>query len=123
MHKRLKLVILIGLIPLTLACSLTASPAAVISASQPTPHPSQAAPTAPSQPTTIKHPASPTPAGVACVVTAQALNVRTCPGVACPVSGWLRADDLVTVDLGPGGWAELQAGGYVNSSYLDCEGR
>ena len=119
MSKRLKLVTLIGLI--TLACSLTASPAAVISASQPTPQPSQAAPTAPIQTATVKQTASPTPAGVACMVTAQALNIRTCPGVDCPVSGWLSAADLVTVDLGPLGWAELQAGGYVNSSYLDCE--
>jgi len=108
----------IGLI--CLACSLTASPAAVLSASQPTAQPTPS-PTRPPTPTPSQ--AVPTPAGVACVVNVQALNVRTCAGVACPVSGWLLIGQAVNVASITTGWAALTAGGYVNSNYLTCEGQ
>lgn len=121
--KRLTFFTLGALIGLTLACSATA-PRAAVMAAQPTPQPQQAAPTAPSQPTAANVSAQPTAAPVACLVTAEALNVRTCPGAACAVSGWLTAGQRVTVaTMTPSGWANLTAGGWIRETFITCEAK
>lgn len=129
MCKRLTLYLAL-LALLSVACSLTAAPAvgaAMAATSQPpTPQPNPPTQPAPSlilaelggdQP-------APTPAALACIVNAQqALNVRACPGVTCPVIGWLSFGDPVTVATVAGGWARLGGGGWANAEYLTCGGR
>lgn len=73
-----------------------------------------------SQPTQAPATASPTP-GQTCVVTAQALNVRTCPALSCDVIGWLQAGQAVEVANVANSWAALTAGGWANLNYLQCE--
>ena len=125
MDKRLTLFTLGALIGLTLACSMTA-PRAAVMAAHPTPQPSPPArpvkQTANRQLTAANVSARPTPAGVACIVTAQALYIRTCPGMSCAVIGWLAAGQAVTVDTtNPGGWANLTTGGWIYSSFINCK--
>jgi len=56
------------------------------------------------------------------VVKTTALHIRSGPGIAYPVTGWLHAGDSVTVLGCRHGWAKL-AGGWVNAAYLsdNCE--
>ena len=68
--------------------------------------------------------ASLTPAGGAvCIVTAQALNVRACPGVDCAVIAWLRSGQAVNAAPAGPGWLliDLADGrpGYIAARYCD----
>lgn len=118
MYKRLTVVTLalIGLVVMAYAIA----PRRAAAAGQPTPQPSQA-PTA--QLATLEPRTAPTE--TRCSVTADALNIRTCPGVACAVIGWLGAGQRVNVaaDYTPGGWAKLTAGGWIHSSFINCEAK
>ncbi len=118
MQRRLTLILF--LMVLTLACSATAPGQATATAAPPTPQPSPA----PIANNAITIRPTPTQAPLACIVTADALNIRTCPGVACAVSGWLQAGQTVTLaNIDPSGWANLTAGGWIYSSFINCEAK
>jgi uncharacterized protein YgiM (DUF1202 family) len=119
-YKRLTVVTLalIGLVVMAYAIA----PRRAAAAGQPTPQPSQAPPPAPLA--TLEPRQAPTE--TRCTVTAEALNIRTCPGASCAVIGWLQAGQRVNVlaDYTPGGWAELQpSGGWIHSSFINCEAK
>ena len=74
-------------------------------------------------PVTISSP--PTPEKVTtslpfCTVTAKALNLRSCGGTHCPVIGWLRAGDVLTVTQA-GTWLSVRTAdgltAWVHSNY------
>lgn len=119
MSKRLTVVTLAIIGLAILGYSIAPRPAAA--ASQPT-QPSQPPPTAPLATLAPRTAQTET----RCTVTAEALNVRTCPGVACAVIGWLGAGQRVNViaDYTLGGWAELATGGeWIHSDYINCEAK
>jgi len=69
---------------------------------------------------------TPTPAPKSCQVTAaEALNLRSGPGISYPVKAWLKPGDLLTVITQLDGWAKITtptgAAGWVNLNY--CKGR
>jgi uncharacterized protein YgiM (DUF1202 family) len=72
----------------------------------PTPHPTQ-------EPT-----ATATDAPKACTVTAEALHVRSGPGIEHPVTGYLYAGDVVSILDQRGAWYQT-ARGWLHSHY--CE--
>jgi len=116
---------IIALLLLSLACSLTSG--------DPHPLPAQAegspAPLPVASPARYLVQAANTPepepleVPARCVVIAQALNVRACPGVTCAVIGWLEAGNLVQAAPAPGvsGWLEITTppGGYISARW--CE--
>lgn len=110
--------LLIGGAPVAL--NMVTVPQAV-KAAQPTTQPSQA-PSEPAGPVKQAITGTQPPAPLACLVTAEALNVRNCPGIDCAVIGWLQAGQVVNVTrLAPNGWAQLNINGWVNSSFINCE--
>lgn len=120
MQTRLTVVTLALIGLAMLGYSIAPRPAAA--AGQPTPQPSQAPPAPP----VIQADNRKAPTETRCTVTAEALNVRACPGVACAVIGWLGAGQRVNViaDYTPGGWAELATGGeWIHSDYINCEAK
>jgi uncharacterized protein YgiM (DUF1202 family) len=74
----------------------------------------------PIQPTaTVPQPtATQTATVTTCTVTAEALNVRSGPGIEHPVTGWLRAGNAVTILDQRGAWLLTRAG-WIHSNY--CE--
>lgn len=74
----------------------------------PTPHPTQ-------EPT-----ATATDAPKVCAVTAEALHVRSGPGITNPVTGYLYAGDVVTVINQRGAWYEI-GDGWIHSRYCEVK--
>ena len=52
----------------------------------------------------------------ACMVTAEALNVRTGPGVGYAISGYLAQGDIVTVTVTVDGWHKIPSG-WINGRW------
>lgn len=68
---------------------------------------------------------APTPVRV-CTVTADALNVRACGSISCPVLAWLRAGESVTQLAPPeAGWIQIktqeEVTGWINSKHAICK--
>jgi uncharacterized protein YgiM (DUF1202 family) len=108
---------------LTLACSLSSAKAQNMSADLPREATGTAVPAA----AAIKASPCPTPPGVY-FVTAQAVNMRACPGLECAIVDTLTGGQVVTVittQAAPDGgtWSNVttQAGqtGWVNSRFLE----
>ena len=57
-----------------------------------------------------------------CIVSVDALNVRSCAGVACPVVGSIARAETVTIEQKSGGWVRISANNWVNVAYLTCRG-
>lgn len=95
------------LLVLTLAACLETG-AALQQPATPTPQPTD-------NPTAT---ATATEAPQVCQVTAQALNIRSGPGLSYAVIGWIYAGDIVTVKTQRGAWYQTGRG-WIHSHY--CE--
>ena len=96
----------------SLACTMTAVPAAISASPQnATRPPFSSLQNAPKMPTaTIYHSAA--------VIALEALNIRTGPGIQFGTIGYLLTGASVTVFECAGDWARIGAGRWVNSYYL-----
>lgn len=87
-----------------------------------TPQPADNTPTPPARLPMVQRMATAEPTEAAppadntavCIVTAQALNVRSGPGAQFPIVGALYGGDVLTVTQIIGSWGQLSAGGYIN---------
>ena len=97
---------------LSIACTLSAVPAAISASPQnATRPPFSSLQNAPKMPTaTIYHSAA--------VIALEALNIRTGPGIQFGTIGYLLTGASVTVFECAGDWARIGAGRWVNSYYL-----
>lgn len=104
-----------------LACSLQAAPAKLAAMPSQTPAPAATpAATAVMQRITVMTPTpTATPVPTVCTVSAEALNVRACPGVSCAVVAWLTAGESITTTQPITAWIYTPAG-WVNSNFLEC---
>lgn len=86
--------------------------------------PTRAAPTQPPTPTQPPGPtraATPTQAPQGCFVSAEALHVRACAGVACPVLDWLPQGAPITpTGEISGAWWALAPAGWINAEWITC---
>lgn len=77
-------------------------------------------PTTPATPTPTPTPATPSPTCTTMYVTADALNQRTGPGTTYATSGTLSKNTAVCVVSSANGWAKLDSGKYVSTTYLSA---
>ena len=57
-----------------------------------------------------------------CIVSVDALNVRSCAGVGCAVVGSVKRSETVNIAEKSGGWVRISAKSWVNVAYLTCGG-
>lgn len=100
----MKRILITLILSLTLAACLDTS-AAIQQPASPSPTP-QDTPTA----------TATEPAPMQCTVTAEALHVRSGPGLSHSVMGYLYAGDIVTIESQRGAWYDIGAG-WVHGNY------
>ena len=108
-----------GLILLALAALACTKSANLTTAEKSTPEQTPVAVRVISAPLVVAT-ATPQPVSVetTCTVTGD-LNIRSGPGMAWGVIGWLYAGESVTVSGAVGDWLRLESG-WAHSKYLEC---
>lgn len=64
--------------------------------------------------------AAPTATPWRCIVTADALNVRSGAGVNYPAIGWLYKGDVCEITANNDGWLQISAG-WINGDYCEVQ--
>ena len=122
-HKIIVLLTQLGLLLVSLACSLTAGSLSTGElAAENSTHLQQTATTVGATKPTI----TATSTGSVCLITAGNLNLRAGPGIQYAIKASLPAGTTLSPLLSPSpdGWLQVKAGGqsgYVNSKFIHCE--